>query len=497
MKRLVTRSEQRRLESLAINAGISERELIERAADGLFLAYSWRGPVLVVCGSGNNAADGYALALRLKKAKIACAILRLTDRATKEGEALLDECKEQGIEIFFYDPAVSLSPYEEIVDCMLGIGFSGKMRQPFDEAAKKINESGKVVISADINSGLDPDSGIGNGAVKSTLTVTFGERKAGLYLADGRDLVGTVKRVGIGLPRPSYDLALAETEDSIGIFGERKHNSHKGSYGYVSILGGCAEYAGAVKLANLSLSALRSGCGVSQLIVPASIASSVSPYLLESTLYLLSDRNGHALFDEAKLREALSSKKALAIGMGWGSSPENEKILNWILTHLDIPLIIDADGLNTLSRMDKTLLSSYRGQAILTPHPKELERLTGIPASEILQNPLEIAKNFAKENRVILLFKGDTTVVTNGESTRLVARGCPGMATAGSGDVLSGILAGLLGYLPATLETVTFGAMLAGIAGELAEAEVGRIGMTSSDTVKKIPQAVVLFSPKT
>lgn len=480
-----------------MDAGISERELIERAADGLFSAYPWKGRVLIVCGSGNNASDGYALALRLRRAEIDCGILRLTERATKEGERLLAACKEARIEIFSYDPEFSLSPYEVIVDCMLGIGFSGELRHPFDEMASKMKESGKIVISADINSGLDPDSGIGIGAVKSSLTVSFGERKAGLYLADGKDLVGDVKRVDLGLPRTSYDLALAEEVDFIGMFGERKRNSHKGAYGYVSILGGCAEYSGAVKLANLALSALKCGCGVSQLIVPASLVQSVSPYLLESTLYLLPDRDGHALFDPEKLSQALSGKKALAVGMGWGSSPENEKILNWILENLDLSLVIDADGLNTLSKMDRRLLSSYRGQVILTPHPKELERLTGIPMPEILQNPLEIAKKYAKETGVILLFKGATTIVTDGENTRLVDRGCPGMATAGSGDVLSGILAGLLGYLPATLETVALGAMLAGIAGELAEAEAGSASMTSSDTVKKIPQAVVLFSPKT
>ena len=496
MKRLVERETQRKIEAQALQNRIAERTLIERAAKGLFMAYEWRSPALIVCGSGNNASDGYALALLLQKANIECHILRLSEKATAEGQALLDECRTADIPIFSYDDAFSLSPYEEIVDCMLGIGFSGELRSPFCEMIEKINSSGKTVISADINSGLSSDSGQGKGAIRSDLTVTFGERKVGLYLADARDLVGRVERVDIGLERASYDLALVEADDFAGLIKERKKNSHKGDYGYVSIFGGCSEYAGAVKLANLSLSALRSGCGVSQLILPASIANGVSPYLLESTMFLLPDRDGHALFDEEKLSLALARQKALAVGMGWGKSPENKKILTWILRQLDIPLLIDADGLNTLAELDESLLASYRGQVILTPHVKEFERLSRIPVAEILENPLKAAKEYAKRTGAILLLKGATTIVTDGKTTRLVARGCPGMATAGSGDVLSGILAGLLGYLPPELHTVAFGAYLAGVAGELAQAEVGSVGMISSDTVQKIPEALSLFLPK-
>ncbi len=497
MKPLVTAETQKKMEEISIKNQCTERDLIDRAAKGLFSAYDWRSPALIVCGSGNNASDGYALALLLRAARIDCHILCLTEKATEAGKELLAECKAAGIPIFFYDEAFSLSPYEEIVDCMLGIGFSGKLRSPFLEMIAKINASGKPVISADINSGLASDSGQGKDAIRSDLTVTFGERKAGLYLADGRDLVGRVECIDIGLERASFRLALAEAEDFSDLLKARKHNSHKGDYGYVSIFGGSAEYAGAIKLANLALSALRSGCGVSRLILPASLAGSVSPYLLESTLCLLPDKDGHALFDEEKLAAALARQKALAIGMGWGKSPENKKILTWVLEHLEIPLVIDADGLNTLAELDEALLASYRGQVILTPHAKEFERLTKIPMGEILQTPLEIATNYAKRTGAILLLKGATTIVTDGENTRLVARGCPGMATAGSGDVLSGILAGLLGYLPPELHTVSFGAYLAGVAGELAEAEVGSVSMTSSDTVRKIPQAISLFLPKT
>lgn len=485
------------MEADAMANGISTEALIARAAAGIFAAREWKPPVLILCGSGNNASDGYALALLLQKANLECAILRLTDRATPEGERLLSACRDCGVPIFSYHNGFSFSPYEELVDCMLGIGFCGELRAPFDEVIARVNASGKYIVSIDINSGLSADGGIGERALRSDLTLSLGERKIGLYLADGRDLVGKVLRVDIGLARAPFCRALAEESDFSSLVPPRRQNCHKGDFGYVSILGGCTRYTGAVKLANLAASALCAGCGVSQVILPASLAPSVSPYLLESTLYPLPDRDGYALFDEKELRAALQRQRALAVGMGWGTSAENEKILSWILENLDLPLVIDADGLNTLARMDRAALKAYRGQVILTPHPREMERISGVPLVKILANPAKIAEEYAKATGAVVLLKGASTVVTDGEETLLVARGGAGMATAGSGDVLSGILAGLLGYLPPTVKTVACGAYLAGMAGELAEDDLGEIAMTSSDTVAKIKLAAhSLFSSK-
>ena len=285
-------------------------------------------------------------------------------------------------------------------------------------------------------------------------------------------------------------MKVIEKEDIKCLFPKRDENSHKGNFGYVGIIGGCIEYSGAVKLANLSTSSLVSGAGVVRLIIPKEIEVSVMPYLLEQTLFPIESKNGHMLFDENIIDKALEKLKALAIGMGWGESIDNEKILKYILETKDIPIVIDADGLNTLAKMDKSILNKTKCKVILTPHLKEFSRISGYSLDEIENNKEKLATDFAKEYNVILLLKGHKTIVTNREETYLVNRGCPGMATAGSGDVLSGILVGILGYNEPNILTIAGGAYLAGLAGELAQKNSNDISMKASDTISKIPEAI-------
>ena len=285
-------------------------------------------------------------------------------------------------------------------------------------------------------------------------------------------------------------MKVLEKEDIKCLFPKRDENSHKGNFGYVGIMGGCIEYSGAVKLANLSSSSLISGCGVVRLIIPKEIEVSVMPYLLEQTLFPIESKNGHMLFDENIIDKALEKLKALAIGMGWGESIDNEKILRYILETKDIPVVIDADGLNTLAKMDKSILNKTKCKVILTPHLKEFSRISGYSLEEIENNKEKLATDFAKKYNVILLLKGHKTIVTNGEETYLVNRGCPGMATAGSGDVLSGILVGILGYNEPNVLTIAGGAYLAGLAGEIAQKNLNDISMRASDTISKIPEAI-------
>ena len=281
-----------------------------------------------------------------------------------------------------------------------------------------------------------------------------------------------------------------EEKDIKNKFTERPVDSNKGDFGYVGIMGGSLEYSGAVKLANLSASAMRAGCGVVRVIVPEGIAKAVAPYLLEQTIFPMHENNSKMVFSEEQLKEALAKLKALAIGMGWGQSLEYEKILEYILCNYEIPIIIDADGLNTLSKMNMNILKNTKCKVILTPHLKEFERISKIKIDDIKKNEIELAKDFAKKYNVILLLKGHTTIVTEGENVYLVKRGCPGMATAGSGDVLSGILVGLLGYNEPDILTVATGAYLNGMAGELAEKKFTDISMIASDTVKCLPEAI-------
>ena len=285
----------------------------------------------------------------------------------------------------------------------------------------------------------------------------------------------------------TYEIEEKDIKDK---FAKRPADSNKGDFGYVGIMGGSLEYSGAVKLANLSASAMRAGCGIVRVIVPESIAKVVASYLLEQTIFPMQENNSRMIFSEEQLKQALSKLKALAIGMGWGQSLENEKILEYILCNYEIPIIIDADGLNILSKMHMDILKSTKCKVILTPHLKEFERLSKIKIEDIKKNEIKLAKDFAKEYNVILLLKGHTTIVTEGKNVYLVKKGCPGMATAGSGDVLSGVLVGLLGYNEPDILTVAMGAYLNGMAGELAEKEFTDISMIASDTVKCLPKAI-------
>ena len=287
---------------------------------------------------------------------------------------------------------------------------------------------------------------------------------------------------------------ILKKEDLKEVFREREKDSHKGTYGYVGIMGGCMEYTGAIKLANMSATALRAGCGVVRLIVPKSIESMIAPYLLEQTIFPIdNDGENKMKFNKENIDKALEKLKALAIGMGWGKGKDNIAILKYILENKAIPCIIDADGLNTLSEMNLDILNRTKCKVILTPHLKEFERLSKIKIDKIKENPRQIAEEFAKKYNIILLLKGSTTIVTNGAETYLVDRGCPGMATAGSGDVLSGILVGLLGYNEANVKTIASGSYLAGVAGELAQEKYTDIGMKASDTIEMIPEAIKII----
>lgn len=288
-----------------------------------------------------------------------------------------------------------------------------------------------------------------------------------------------------------------ENSDIKEIFKIRNPESNKGDFGYIGILGGCENYSGAIKLANMSATALRAGCGIVRLIIPKSIENFVAPYLLEQTMFTFdTDEKGNMIFDENKIKETLSKLKALAIGMGWGSGNDNEKILKYIIENYNIPLIIDADGINCLSKMDLNILKKYKGKIIITPHLKEFERISKVKIDEVKVNPIKYAKQFAKEYNVIVLLKGHTTIVTNGEDTYLVEKGCPGMATAGSGDVLSGILVGILGYNKPNILTISAGAYLAGTAGEIAQEKYTDISMKASDTIECIPEAIKIIRIK-
>ncbi len=478
-----------------ILGGVPSQELMLRAATGIFNSYAWSGRTLIVCGTGNNAGDGYALATLMHQAELACDLLLLTNRFSEDGQFYFDSCKEKGITHTFWSGSFDFSPYTQIVDCIFGIGFRGTLNPDAAGLIEAINQSGKPVISADVNSGLSGDNGIGTPCISSRLTVAIQSHKPGHFLAQAKDVIQELCCIDIGIQTPQADIFLIEESDIADLFAPRKNDSHKGNYGYVAVMGGSIEYAGACKLANMSAAALRAGCGVVTLAVPESIVQSVSPYLLESTLLPIpANKDGKMSYAPDILDGILSRYASIAVGMGWGRTESYQDILSHLLKNAHQPIIIDADGLNTLSQMDLQILKAANAPVILTPHLMEFSRLCGASIAEIESDPIAHAKRFAKEYGVILLLKGCTTIITDGEVLYLSNRGCAGMATAGSGDVLAGILAGLCGYCPANALVVAAGAFLAGLSGELAQQKRGSVSMLASDTVGEIANAIQILS---
>lgn len=468
------------------------RELMRRVGEELAYCVKSKGfrSAAVICGVGGNGGDGFAAAMYLSKLGIPPTLFVIEDRFSEDGKYFSDECEKLRIERKNASEIDSFEEFDVILDCIYGVGFHGKVKENVADIINKINSSGKYVISADINSGLSGNSGLGENIVNSDLTLAVGALKYGHILGMAKDVIKETVVIPVGIEINGHHANLLDDADLAPLFTPRKKHSHKGSYGTAAILGGCKSYSGAVKLSALAMSALRSGAGISRIIIPGSITDGVLPYILEPTLFTLPDLDGHIIYDPEKLDEALSRVTSLSIGMGWGKSDENIKILRHILKNYQIPVTIDADGLNSIAENDVSVLDNAKSTVILTPHPAEFSRLSGISTPEILSDPVEYAEDFAKKHNVILLLKGTATVVTDGEKTYLISRGSPGMAKGGSGDVLSGVLAGLLAYLPASPLTVAAGAYLCGVAGELAAEEVGDISAVASDTVRFIPEAV-------
>ena len=278
-----------------------------------------------------------------------------------------------------------------------------------------------------------------------------------------------------------------EISDLKFLLKERNIDSNKGDFGKAGIYGGSVEYSGALKLSYLSLTALRSGCGISRVLVKKEVLPLLGPNILEQTLCVLPNYDDN-FYD--KLRNSIKDLDSLAFGMGIGSDEHLEEVLEFLIENYTGNLIIDADGLNTLSNMDLNVLKKREGNILLTPHLKEFSRLINKSIEEVKKDSLNLVKEFATTYNITIILKGHTTIITAGNTTYLVKTGCAGMSSAGSGDVLSGILAGLLAYLNFSLLTISLGVLINGIAGCLAEEDNTDISMIASDTINNIGNAI-------
>ena len=513
MKEILSVENMRKSDAHTIESGISGKELMSRAGKAVFDSVpTWKAPVAVVCGKGNNAGDGYVIAKLLSDAGSEVVIFLTEEKFSTDGKYYYDICKESGIKTKVWD-GEDFSSFGTIVDCIFGTGFKGEIKGNIQKLIACINSSGAYVVSVDINSGINGDTGlpggneskesskskpgknsIGAGAedrfIVSDITVSIGSFKPGHFLNMAKDIMKTGINCDIGIKAVDRTYCLIEKEDIKNCFKPRLNYSHKGTYGYTSLIGGSGRYSGAIRLAYMANAAMRSGAGVVKTALPKSLIHDVSSHILESTVFPLSDADGELIFREEEFRELTGNVKTVAFGMGIGISAETEKAVRFLLDNFSGKLIIDADGLTVLSRLDPELIKNAKGNLILTPHLKEFSRLSGLTIEEIQAAPIQTAEKYARNIGGILLLKGPSTIITDGENTYIVSAGCPGMATAGSGDVLSGILSAVCAYIPDTVMAVAAGAYINGKAGELAEKKTNQVSMIASDTVSCIPEVI-------
>ncbi|MCR5339096.1 MAG: NAD(P)H-hydrate dehydratase [Lachnospiraceae bacterium] len=480
----------RNSDAATIAGGIPGRELMLRAGKGIYAAVSWKAPVAVICGSGNNAGDGYVIASYLHDDGIPCEIILLSEKFSGDGAFYYQKCKEAGITVTLWQEGQSLRRFATIADCILGTGFHGSVRGNVQSVIEEINKSGAYVVSVDINSGLNGDTGMTDLCVHSDLTVSVGGFQPGHFLQMAKDVMKERVNIDIGIKPAKQSAFLIEEEDIAPIFRPRKNHSNKGTYGYVALIGGSEKYSGAIRLAGMANAAMRCGAGVAKLAVPRCIARDVLPLILESTAFPLSDEEGEIAFAEEEIQSLTTNVKTVAFGMGIGTGKGAERVLLWLLENYKGRLIVDADGLTLLAALPAEKIRSSACSLILTPHIKEFSRLTGESIDEILAAPVAKAQAYASDMGVTLLLKGPATIVTDGRTTYLTDRGCAGMATAGSGDVLSGVLSAVLSFGGDCLLATAAGAYINGRAGELAQEEMGSVSMIASDTVAKIPKVI-------
>lgn len=509
---LVTSEEMRTLDRLTIERyGTPGHVLMERAGAGATRVLMETFPhlrrkgarALIVAGKGNNGGDGFVIARLLRKRGVKAEVLLLGRASEVGGDA------ERNLRAFargrgticevtsgvgLAELAKRLEHASVVVDAIFGTGLNSTVRGLQAEAIEMINASGVPVFAVDIPSGLDSDTGLPLGTcIQAEATATFGFAKIGQVLYPGAGLVGSLAVVDIGLADEAVAsnppaAELMEPAELAPLVPARFPDAHKGDCGHVLVISGSYGKTGAPQL--VSRAAARVGAGLVTLVGPASLYPVYASGVLEVMTESLPDRDGRMLFDEGQLKALLAGKTAVVIGPGIGTHDDAFRIVAWLLSHAPCPLVLDADALTCLAR-DLGVLHASSAPTVLTPHPGEMARLTGLSSAQVQADRAGVARTFATSHRCTLLLKGARTVVAGGGAGRgfvwVNPTGNPGMASGGMGDVLSGIIGGLLAQGLTVDEAARLGAYLHGAVADAVAARRGEIGLIASDIIADLP----------
>lgn len=490
--------------------GLPGLVLMENAARGVVQVINRLYPgvrsVTVVAGKGNNGGDGLAVARTLHLQGLAVAVYLACAPEALKGDAaqnriLAERCGVPILEISEKADEAWLqeqwSGCDLLVDALLGTGLENEVRGFYGRLITTMNNLPRPKVAVDIPSGLSADTGRPLGlAVEAAVTVTFGRAKRGQLLFPGSRLVGRLLVVDIGLP-PSFDPPAEErvemlTAEELLLWRPRRPpDGHKGTFGHALILAGSTGKTGAAALT--ALGALRVGAGLVTVGLPASLNPILEVKLTEAMTEPLPEGAPGFLGPQAldRLEEVLEGKKALALGPGLSAAQGAASLIRALIRKkIQVPLVIDADGLNALAG-DQDGLKTLSGRAVLTPHPGEMSRLTGKSVREIQDDRIGAARAFAREYGVVLVLKGARTVIAEpGGAVFLNPTAHPALASGGMGDVLTGMIAGWLAQGVGLLPAACLGVFLHAAAGARRAAGRGAGGILASEVADSLPALI-------
>ncbi len=457
--------------------------------------------ILIFCGKGNNGGDGYVIARHLYNEGAHVAVFLADEKSKIKGDALvnlkiLEKMEIEIIEVFSLDQIPAIPHIDLVVDALLGTGVAGPVLGFLSKLIDFMNHLGAPIISVDLPSGMETDTGAVHGAcVKAEMTVTMAHLKTGLLFSPARDLAGEIVVVDISVPpevseRLHGHRFLVEPEDIRSRLPIRKLDAHKTNCGTVVVFAGSVGMTGAATLT--AISTLQVGAGLTKLSIPASLNPIMEQKLTEVMTVPLAETSQGSISLKAadQISELMNWADVLAVGPGLSTHPDTVEFVQWLLTHTQKPMVLDADGLNALKNSPE-LIKNYPAPLIITPHPGELARLINLSIAEIQRDRLNITRKFAREWGKMIVLKGGPTVIAAPNGDLFInSTGNPGMATGGSGDVLTGMIAGLLAQKLSPLDAALVGVYLHGLAGDLAAENLSEMGMIAGDICHYIPAAI-------
>jgi len=514
--RLVKASEMQEMDRFTIEEmGIAGIVLMENAARGATRVFveHFEPPrnarVLFLCGRGNNGGDGYVMARYLHQKGFRVSVLVLSEWQKITGDALtnlkiiqrmgLDVKEVAGPEQWAACRGL-LEHADFIVDGILGTGLNSTVRGFYQQVIEDVNASPKPVMAIDIPSGLHADTGAVMGAaVRADVTATFGFPKLGQLLFPGAGLVGRLVRIDIGIPGAAADRVparhrLIEARDIQEALPVEEADVHKGTRGHLLVIAGSTGKTGAAALA--SLAALRAGAGLVTLGIPGSLNPILESKLTEAMTHPLPETKAGTLSleGEQEILQLLEGKSALVLGPGLSTHEDTVRLVRQLISHCPLPIVVDADGLNALAG-DLSSLHSGRGQTVLTPHPGEMAGLTGLRNSEVQADRAGLASRFARDQGCHVVLKGARTIIARPDGRIHVnPTGNPALSSGGSGDVLTGLLGGLLARGLAPEKAAMCAVYLHGLSADLLAQEVGQAGILAGDLIDVIPSLMAALS---